>query len=248
MKDIITKLELLEVPSKPIEFLTESGIQTSESDTIINKLKEIMENNKNILALSAPQIGINKRIFCIRFDDAIKVFINPIITKKSKYIIAPETSASLPNKEILIMRPEEISIIYYNDKFKYEDNKLLGPAARIFDQQIQFLDGITPAELGLISDINEDCSLADLTPDEAKQITAIYKQYIQTKLAAINKVVDIEDDEIKKQYRHLKFTEDVINDRIQVISDEPIKPKLNRATRRGLAKSVKKAKQKLGQK
>jgi peptide deformylase len=41
-----------------------------------------MNENANILALAAPQIGHKVRIFGIRFNDTIKVFINPVITKK----------------------------------------------------------------------------------------------------------------------------------------------------------------------
>ena len=39
----------------------------------------------------------------------------------------------MPGKEI-IARPEEITVVYYTDDFKYEENKLVGPAAAIFDQ------------------------------------------------------------------------------------------------------------------
>ena len=82
MEMIITDVEKLTQPAEPLEFLTEAGTRTEEGLEIINKIKNIMEKNTDILALSAPQIGINKRIFCLRFNDQIKTFINPIITKK----------------------------------------------------------------------------------------------------------------------------------------------------------------------
>jgi len=46
---------------------------------IISALKHTIELN-NIVSLSAPAIGYNKRIFCIKFDTEIKTFINPIIS------------------------------------------------------------------------------------------------------------------------------------------------------------------------
>ena len=46
---------------------------------IISSLKHTIEA-KNIIALSAPAIGYNKRVFCIKFDTEIKTFVNPIIS------------------------------------------------------------------------------------------------------------------------------------------------------------------------
>ena len=60
-----------------------------------------------------------------------------------------------------------------------EDNKLLGIAARLFDQQYQLLDGVSPADLGLVSDIEQDGSLSELTEEEFNQVIEIYKQFVQ---------------------------------------------------------------------
>jgi peptide deformylase len=117
METIICDINVLSTPSEPLTFLSESGAQTEEGKEIINKIKEVMEYNPEILALAAPQIGINKRIFCLRFSDQIKTFINPIITKKKGLNITIETCASMPGKEIVIGRPEEITVVYYNDNF-----------------------------------------------------------------------------------------------------------------------------------
>jgi hypothetical protein len=178
-----------------------------------------MEADKTILALSAPQIGIDSRIFCIRFNDTIKTFINPIVTKKSNYVVKPETFISMPGKEILITRPEELTVVYYTDDFKYEENKLLGAAARLFDQHCQLLDGVLPSDLGLVSDVETDGSLADLSEEEIAQVIKIYKQFIKAKTAGLQKQIE-EDEEVKKQYNALKFTEKVINGDALVISGE----------------------------
>ena len=76
MESIICDFDLLSIPAEPLTFLSETGAQTEEGKEIIIKIKEVMENNHELLALSAPQIGINKRIFCLRFSDQIKTFIN----------------------------------------------------------------------------------------------------------------------------------------------------------------------------
>lgn len=210
MKEIITDLEQLTKAVKPLEFLTDVGVEKEEGEAIIKDLKEVLEADKTILALSAPQIGIDARIFCIRFNDEIKTFINPIITKKSGGSIRPETCTSMPGKEILIWRPDEITVVYYTDEFKYEDNKLMGPAARLFDQQVQLLDGVLPSELGLVSDVEKDGTLADLNEDEIKEIQEIYKQYISLKLSQLKDHIN-EDDVLAKKYTQLRFAEKVIN-------------------------------------
>lgn len=220
MKDIIMDLSVLETPAYPLEFLTESGIDDKEGIEIIENIKEVMVANPDIIALAAPQIGYNKRIFCLRFEDTIKAFINPIITKKTGCTITAETFSSLPGKEILIARPEEISAVYYTDAFKYEDNKMLGFAARIFDQQVQLLDGVLPTSLGLVSDIEQDGSIANATEEELNQIIELYKKFVALKLQAAEAAIESEDEEAIKQYNQLKFTESVINGRTQVIADD----------------------------
>ena len=238
MKEIITKLKLLETPSEPLTFITDQGFEMDEGKEIIAELKEILSNSPDIITLAAPQIGINKRIFCIKFSDTIKTFINPIITKKSGTVIAPETFSSMPGKEILIGRPAEITAVYYNEDFKYEDNKFLDEAARLFDQQCQLLDGVLPNELGLVSDIKRDGSLKKLSEAEMHQLVDIYKKYITTKTASMSQVLQ-NDKELNTQFNKLKFTEDVINGRTQVVADNPL-PKLNRQQRRAAKKLHKK--------
>lgn len=217
MSEIITDCEKLMQPSEPLTFLTDEGAKTEEGKEIISKIKEAMDKDKSLLALSAPQIGINKRIFCLRFNDQIKTFINPIITKKKGVNIIIETCASMPGKEIVIGRPEEVTVIYYNEDFKYEDNKLLGVAASLFDQQAQILDGVLPDALGLVSDIVADGKIEE---KDLAEIIPFYKDtFLPSKLKTLNEAISTDDD-YKKAFKQLKFTEGVINGRITVVEPE----------------------------
>jgi peptide deformylase len=217
MESIIFDMEKLCIPSEPLTFLSEAGVQKEEGTEIINKIKEVMEANIDLLALAAPQIGINKRIFCLRFSDQIKTFINPIITKKKGLNIVIETCASMPGKEIVIGRPEEVTVVYYNDEFNYEDNKLIGVSASLFDQQAQILDGVLPSELGLVSDIELDGKIEE---SDLPEIIPFYKDtFLPSKLEQLNKVIEA-DEQSMKDYNQLKFTEGVINGRITVVEPE----------------------------
>lgn len=217
--NIITELDKLLEPAKPLEFLTDNGPVTGEGEEIIAKIKAAMSEDASLLALAAPQIGIPVRLFCIRFNEVIKTFINPIITKKQGATIAPETFSSMPGKEILISRPDEITVVYYNDEFKYEENKLLGAAARVFDQMAQLLDGVTPDLLGLVSDVEVDGSLSDCSEEEIKELANLYKQFITAKQKSLEQELEA-DEATRKQYKNLKATEQVINGRIVVVEPE----------------------------
>ena len=214
---IITDIDKLKNASEPLEFLTEKGIEKEEGEEIINKLKEYLTKNKGEVAIAAPQLGINKRIFCMRFQDTIKTFINPVITKKAKYAIQPETCSSMPGKEIVIIRPEEITVVYYTDEFKYEENKLLGIAARVFDQNAQLLDGDTPDKLGLVSDVEEVGSLWDYPEEELKEIFQYYAETHRPALNAAYQKAIAEHPELADQYKQLQFSEKVINGEAAVL-------------------------------
>ena len=86
MESFIYDIDTLSIPSEPLTFLTDQGALTEEGEEIIKKIKEVMNANSELLALSAPQIGINKRIFCLRFNDQIKAFINGFINSNFKFL------------------------------------------------------------------------------------------------------------------------------------------------------------------
>ena len=214
--ELITDLEKLQEAAEPLEFLTEKGVEKEEGNKIISDLKAYLDNTRTEVAIAAPQLGINKRIFCMRFQDTIKTFINPVITKKAKWNIQPESFSSMPGKEILISRPEEITVVYYTDEFKYEENKLLGIAARVFDQSCQLLDGVTPDILGVVSDIEEDGSLWDLDDEEMKQIKDMYSQIIAARGQSLAAKIK-EDPELMKKYNEFLFAEKVMSGEAAVV-------------------------------
>ena len=233
MTEIITNTTELTEASTPLEFLSEKGQELEEGNKIVQELLDAMEAHPECLALAAPQLGIKKRIFGLRFDDQIKIFIDPIITKKSAYTVTPETFISMPGKEILIIRPEEVTAVYYTpkaDKYVYEENKFLSVAARLFDQQCQLLDGVLPDALGLVSDVEQDGSLANLTEAEAEEMIEFYKKYVQVKAQALRTEIEADPD-TQKAFKQLDFTERVINGSAALVAGDggDRKSKVNKA-------------------
>lgn len=105
-----------------------------------NSLVSTMARNNGI-ALSAPQIGLNFRVFCIRGIDS--ALFNPIIVDKSdKQILLEEISLSYPKLIVKINRPDVIRL-RFTDAFGNTDTQYFsGITARVMQRKIDFLDGI----------------------------------------------------------------------------------------------------------
>ena len=242
MNKIITykdeEIENLYKPSEPIILLENNTPKKDEAKEIIAKLNEIFENDNNIIALSAPQIGINKRVFGIRFSDSIKYFINPITTKKEKYDVAIETDVTFPDLEILVCRPSKIIAVYFNENFKYENNKFLGLSAKIFNRMCDILDGVLPNTLGPVWNPLNDGSLLDYDYNE---ILELYDHFIEGKKEEIENIKNNLTDTEKKIYENINFSESVINGKTILVEDEK---QLNREQRRKIEKQKRKNKRK----
>ena len=84
-----------------------------------------------------------------------------------------------------------------------------------------------------MSDIQLDGSVSDLTDQEFSQVAQIYKQFIATKEAALRAEITSNSD-LSNVYRKLKFTEDVINGRTEIVQNrqESTQSKMARAQAR----------------
>ena len=135
--------------SKDIEKLSKRVDETNvvvKYDTckkIISDLKATLKANPKLVALAAPQIGYNERIFCLKcLDGKIKAYINPIIIKTKGMVAQPEVTPSLPDKEYMICRPELLSLGFQeSDGTPKSDVVFKYPLSVIVDQMIDILDG-----------------------------------------------------------------------------------------------------------
>ena len=94
VKEIITNREALEDWSIEIN-AQKDGKLTQE---IVLALKATMKEN-NLIYLTAPQIGYNRRIICMKFGkNDYRTFINPAIENNIGMTMARETCYSLPDK------------------------------------------------------------------------------------------------------------------------------------------------------
>jgi peptide deformylase len=115
---------------------------TPEIKELIFDMMETIKKNQGI-GLSAPQVGVLKRIIIIETKDGPKVFINPEIFKKSKeQEIEEEGCLSFPGLYLKIKRAREVLLKAKNIDGKDLEIQAKGILARIFQHEIDHLEGI----------------------------------------------------------------------------------------------------------
>jgi len=122
---------------------------------LIEDMWETMYHAEGV-GLAAPQIGESIRMFitdgspfsegengdkgCEEFK---RVMINPVIFDQSDDKSSMEEGClSIPGIRELVVRPNEISIEYYNENWDLVEERLTGVAARIVMHEYDHLDGI----------------------------------------------------------------------------------------------------------
>lgn len=155
-------------------------------------LKRTIEK-ENIISLSANAIGYNNRIFCIKFDEEIKTFINPVITKAEGLQLSRERCTSISNKEYIVPRNTKLTVMYQRPMGKIESREMLGLAAFIFQHELQHLDGVLLSDFAL--EIDEDWDKA--SDEEKQEIIKMYLDSLDIKSKELDK--EIEEDKDLKQ-------------------------------------------------
>ncbi|OGE07725.1 peptide deformylase [Candidatus Curtissbacteria bacterium RIFCSPLOWO2_02_41_11] len=95
------------------------------------------------LGLSAPQIGVFKRVFVAKIRNKIKAFVNPQILKFSQKEVAYlEGCFSVPNLYGHVVRPAEIDLEANNLHGKKIKSHHTGLPSRIIQHEVDHLNGI----------------------------------------------------------------------------------------------------------
>ena len=99
--------------------------------------------------LAAPQVGLNKRMFILRFGNSIEVFINPEIIKAgSNKITIGEGCLSVPGTYYNVTRPRKIGVKYLNERMLPQRAKFHDFDAVAFQHELDHLDGVLICDKG----------------------------------------------------------------------------------------------------
>lgn len=185
----IDKYEMeLSQRAEEIDIKTENNLMRE----IISALKHTIELN-NIVSLSAPAIGYNKRIFCIKFDTEIKTFINPIISSYKGLQLFTEVCQSIPDKKFLRIRNNDIQVIYQKPTGAPESRQIVGLAASVFQHEMDHLDGILLSDIGLEIDEQFD----NATQKEKDEVINWYLETLDLKAKELNNEIS-NNEELKE--------------------------------------------------
>lgn len=114
---------------------------TPELLSLISQMEVAMKKNNGI-GLAAPQIGVSSKIIVIKENKKNQAFLNPkFITKSKKQETDEEGCLSLPGLFLFIKRAENIRISCSNKEGKSIIIDASGLAARIFQHEIDHLQG-----------------------------------------------------------------------------------------------------------
>ena len=169
---------------------------------IVANIKRTMRKN-NLISLSAPGIGYNKRIFCIDFSDKeIKSFINPVVTNAIGLQLVREQCSSIPEKEYIVPRNSTIDIIYETPTGQIKTKRLKDIVAYVFQHEIDHLNGVTLDDIGLEVDKDFD----DATQEEREEIISMYLDSLDLRQKYLEDAIN-SDEELKLVSDRLKFVE-----------------------------------------
>lgn len=98
------------------------------------------------VGLAAPQVGVRKRFFVFDYDDAPGLIINPTIVESRGEAAFTEGCLSVPGLHWEIVRPAEIHVKGFDLDGNELDLELDDFACRVFQHEIDHLDGVLLVE------------------------------------------------------------------------------------------------------
>ena len=115
---------------------------TEEIQMLLPEMIETMRK-ENGLGLAAPQIGKSLRLAVAEVGEKIHMFTNPDITSYSQEkIVFEEGCLSLPGEFFPIIRSEEVTVRYQNEKGLPKKLRATGLLAIVVQHEVDHLEGI----------------------------------------------------------------------------------------------------------
>lgn len=113
----------------------------SETKELLQEMVQVMHNNNGI-GLAGPQVGKLKRVITIDIGGGLISLVNPRITSIKGIQIGEEGCLSFPGLFIKVKRAQEVEVEGENIKGELIKIKALGLLSRVFQHEIDHLDGI----------------------------------------------------------------------------------------------------------
>jgi peptide deformylase len=137
---------MLEIVIYPDPVLRKKTDPVDRIDDSILKLMEEMADvmyQKDGCGLAAPQVGISRRILVADIGEGLMNLVNPeIVQRGDEEKTVEEGCLSFPGIRADITRPESVTVSALNEKGDKIEIKAEGMWARVFQHEIDHLDGV----------------------------------------------------------------------------------------------------------
>jgi peptide deformylase len=130
------------------EAIPDGEIGTTNTQRIVQDMKDTLADTQLGIAIAAPQIGESKRIFIVSpraFGEGADflVCINPVLTKLSRdKADLEEACLSIPGLAGTVRRSNKVTLRAFDEKGNAFERGASGLLAQIFQHEYDHLDGV----------------------------------------------------------------------------------------------------------
>ena len=151
----------------------------------VAQLKRALYDNKDTVALCAPQIGVNLRLFVVKTSrsesERFKVFLNPLIVSSEGLHLSREMNLSIPDKQYIIPRKNKVHVAYQSANGEVASETYVGAYGEVVQQMIEMLDGITLADYGFdLDDVGGAKAYDKASKKQQTEVMAMYRKLLKT--------------------------------------------------------------------
>ena len=144
--------EVLRKKAEPIDLNDNEGIAA-----LVQDLKDTLKVSEGC-GLAAPQIGVSKRVLIVDGDEVADTYsylkgfkrtlINPVVLEESeKKCEYSEGCLSVPGIYSDVVRPESLTVEYYNEQLEKVTETFDKFGARMIQHEMSHLDGVLFTDL-----------------------------------------------------------------------------------------------------
>ncbi|MGL4740117.1 MAG: peptide deformylase [Sarcina sp.] len=136
--------EIIQLGDERLAKISDEVENISDAQELIQDLKDTLATVEGI-GLAAPQIGVNKRVIYINFQDGVNeyILINPVVTYSSrKTNVDYEGCLSYVMHEGLVERSNKVELEAFDENGQLLQYKAEGLLARCFLHEIDHLEGV----------------------------------------------------------------------------------------------------------
>ena len=187
-------------------------------------LKERLRIDNDLVALCAPQIGINLRLFVVKTSGAnmekFKVFLNPMIVSGEGIHLSREINPSFKGKQFIIPRKDKVHVAYQTMDGHVESETYIGVYGEVIQQMIEMLDGITLFDYGLdLDDVGGPEAFDKATKKDKEQVIQMYLNSIKDTSSTLKEEIN-STPELKNINDTIEFTKKMLLGEIKPVDNE----------------------------